>query len=82
MSKAEKLAKQFLNLGVDDLREFQRILENQGFLVGVTIVPDSWLREHGVKSAQQTLSPDKSGLILAQAEPAKSVSSPVESAPL
>jgi uncharacterized protein YcgL (UPF0745 family) len=58
MSKAEKLAKQIVNLGIDDVRELQKILENQGFLLGITIVPDSWLREHGVKSAQQTLAPD------------------------
>lgn len=61
MSKAEKMVKQFLNLGIDDVREFQRILEEQGFLVGVTIVPDSWLREHGEKAAQHRVQADKSG---------------------
>jgi len=50
--KVEVLARQFLKFSADDVREFQRILESKGFLVGVTIVPDSWMREHGViKSA-------------------------------
>ena len=41
MSKAEKLAKQFTNLGIDDFREFQRILDERGFQVWLAIVPDS-----------------------------------------
>lgn len=53
MTKAERLAKQFTNLGIDDFREFQRILEERGFLVGMTIVSDSWMREHAPK--QETI---------------------------
>lgn len=41
MSKAEKLAKQFVNLGIDDFREFQRILDEQGFQVWLAIAPAS-----------------------------------------
>lgn len=41
MSKAEKLAKQFTNLGIDDFREFQRILDERGYQVWLAIVPGS-----------------------------------------
>ena len=55
--KVENLAKLLLDLGIDDLRELQNMLESQGFLLGLTIVPDSWLREHGVKSAPKSAEP-------------------------
>lgn len=58
MSRAERLAKQFLRLGIDDVRELQLILERQGFLIGLTIVPDSWLREHGFKPDVAGAKPD------------------------
>jgi hypothetical protein len=56
--KVENLVKRLLDLGINEVRELQSVLESQGVLLGLTIVSDSWLREHGVKSAQPNANAD------------------------